>query len=114
MKCDVIFRRVRVRWDRAVSKVTHSLVRAWESVWGVSVRGPPVGADKDGGRAIWVVWFLSKSLSAAEMRPGLLLNFHLHSQISCLFFAQRQSGRKLSPCNKAASSKVIRGNLSRV
>lgn len=63
---ELFFSKVRFRWDMAVTMETHSLVRAWELVWGV--RGPPVGTDKDGGRTIWAVRFHSNSLSAAEMQ----------------------------------------------
>lgn len=67
---DMFFRKVWVRWDMTVAVATHSLGRVWELVRGV--RGPPVGTDKDGGRTIWVVWFPSSSLSAAEMRLPFL------------------------------------------
>lgn len=52
-----------------------------------------VGADKERGRTIWVAWSRSSSLSAAETLHAFFLffffseNFHLRSQISCVFVA---------------------------
>lgn len=86
-----------------------NMVRVWELVWGV--RGPPVGADKDGGRTIWVVWFPSNSLSAAEMPLPFFYKFPFAFEdkffiLSCLW---RQKGRTLPSCNKPVLLKVIRG-----
>lgn len=45
--------------------MTVTLLRVWRLVRGV--KGPPGGSDKDGRGTIWVDWFYSNSLSAAEM-----------------------------------------------
>lgn len=67
----------------------HGHPRVWEVVRGA--KGAPGGADKDGGGTIWVAWFHSKSLSAAEMLRSFFFstNFHLLLQITCLVFNTR-------------------------
>lgn len=58
----------------AVDELCITLVRLWVGddghprVWELDrgVKGPPGGADKDGGGTIRVAWFDSNSLSVAE------------------------------------------------
>lgn len=85
--------------------------RVWELVRGV--RGPPGGTDKDGGRTIWVAWFHSKSLSAAEtLHSFYKFPFAFADKLFVLHYTWRQKGRrKLSLRNTSALSKVIRAKL---
>lgn len=72
------------------------------------LRGPPVCTDKDGRGTIWVVWFHSNSLSAAEMLQFFYKSpFALIDKLFVLHYMQRHKGRKLSSCNNTALSKVI-------
>lgn len=69
--------------------------RVWEVVRGV--KGAPGGADKDGGGTIWVAWFHSKSLSAAET-----LHFFFFYEFSFAFadnlFGLQHTWRQSSRC----------------
>lgn len=69
--------------------------RVWELVQGV--RGVPGGTDKGGGRTIWVVWFHSKSLSAAEMLHFFYqFPFVLADKLFFITHGDKKGRRKLS------------------
>lgn len=73
----------------AVDELCITLVQLWVGddghprVWELDrgVKGPPGGADKDGGGTIRVAWFYSNSLSVAER----LYFFSPHKQIFICF-----------------------------
>lgn len=104
MNCDVFFRSVGVRWEMMVTRGCGSWFGVWEVLLEAQIK-------MEVGLSGWLGFI--PSLYLLQKRSTLSTNFHLRSQISCLFFTTRgdKKGGGSSLRNTSALSKVIRAKL---